>query len=85
MTTNEKYIPINCNYYDELELFALRKTNCKIVLLGEKEEETIQGLIQNLYTRKGEEFMLLNDGKEIRLDKIISVNGKISGSGSCKI
>lgn len=76
------YKNISCDYYDELELFALRKTVCEIVYKKEDEEErqTIKGVIKDLYARNKEEFLLLSDSTEIRLDYLISVNGKVLAS-----
>ena len=79
----QKYTPISCDYYDELELFALRQTPCELrIQVGEK-EQILYGKIKNLYARKGEEFLVLDDKTEIRLDQIISVNGKIRKAYKC--
>ena len=74
----EKYIPISCNFYDELELWAIRKTNCKIVYLNDtNERQTIEGVIKNLFTKEKIEFLLLENGFQLRLDQLVSVNDKI--------
>lgn len=71
-----KYQPISCDFYDELELLALRKTVAKIVIRKENEiVETIENVIKTLYTKDKEEFLVLENGQEIRLDKLVSVNG----------
>ena len=73
----QKYQPISCDFYDELELLAMRQQEADLLLHdGHGSEERIRSVIKNLYTRNKEEFMLLRDGSEIRLDRIISVNGK---------
>ncbi len=43
-------------------------------------EITICEAIKDLYTRNGEEFLLLPDGSEIRLDQLVSVGGKVLAS-----
>lgn len=74
---DKKYIPISCDFYDELELWALRKTNCKIVYLNDaNERQTIEGVIENLFTKEKIEFMLLENGFQLRLDRLVSVNDK---------
>ncbi len=74
----KKYKPISCDFYDELELLAMRKTPCQILFRKDAQGElqTIQGTINDLYTRNKEEFLLLSDSTEIRLDQLVSVNGK---------
>ncbi len=75
------YTPINCSLYDELELFAMRKTPVDIIL---KSGETIHDIISTLETRKGEgEFLILNSSKAIRLDQLASVDGKDFIAPSC--
>ena len=75
---DKKYIPISCDFYDELELWALRKTNCKIVYLnGTNEHQTIEGVIENLFAKEKVEFMLLENGFQLRLDQLVSVNDKM--------
>jgi Rho-binding antiterminator len=70
-----KYIPIDCKYYDFLELTASRKTVCTIVYNEtENSVRTVESTIEDIFTKDKEEFIKLNDGTEIRLDKILSVN-----------
>jgi Rho-binding antiterminator len=72
----EKYQPISCDFYDELELLAIRKTVAKIIIRNDANEiEEIQNSIKTLYTKNKEEFLVLDNDKEIRLDKLVSVNG----------
>ena len=72
-----KYQPISCNFYDELTLLALRGKTCLIVFKNEDEEaQQLGAIIKDVFTRKSEEFLLLPDGKEIRLDRLVSVDGK---------
>jgi len=74
----QKYQPISCDYYDELEIVAMRQTVAQIVFKNESgEENTISTKIKTLQTRNSEEFLILENGDEIRLDKLISMNGKI--------
>lgn len=75
------YTPINCSLYDELELLAIRKNPIDIIL---KSGETIHDIISTLETRKGEgEFLILNSGKEIRLDQLAIVDDKDFTAPSC--
>ena len=81
----KKYIPIDCNFYDEIELRALRKSKCTIVYLSENDKPiTIQGIINNVFAKNKEEFLEIKDGITFRLDRLVSIDGKIV-PGSCEI
>ncbi|MFK8007904.1 MAG: hypothetical protein AB8H03_16220 [Saprospiraceae bacterium] len=81
----KKYIPIDCNFYDEIEILAMRKSKSTIVYLSEEEEQTtIEGVIKNVYAKNKEEFLEMENGLVFRLDRLISLDGKIV-PGSCKI
>lgn len=70
------YHPISCDFHSELELLALRQTPCPIIFRHEDgTEETVQSRIADLLTRDGEEFLILPDARQIRLDRLVSVNG----------
>ena len=74
----EKYQPINCHFYDELELLAMRKKNCLIVYLddaGTSLEKTT--IILDFKIIDAAEYMLLADGSKLRLDRLVSVDGKV--------
>lgn len=74
----QKYQPISCDYYDELEIVAMRQTIAEVVFENEAgEKTTISTKIKTLQTRNSEEFLILENGDEIRLDKLISMNGKV--------
>ncbi len=45
--------------------------------LGHSPTPTICEAIKDLYARNVEEFLLLPDGNEIRLDQLVSVGGKL--------
>lgn len=79
------YRPISCDFHSELELFALRQQPVEIVYrshaeapgLISRDEMTICAAIKDLITRNGEEFLILPEGGEIRLDQLVSVGGKL--------
>ena len=81
----KKYIPIDCNFYDEIELRALRKSKCTVIYLNEKEESTtVVGIIKNVFSKNKEEFLEMENGLIFRLDKLVSIDGKVV-PGSCEI
>lgn len=76
MEKKTTYRPISCDFHDELQLLALRRTVVPIHFRTPGGEEvTVESKITDLYTREGEEFLLLPTNEEIRLDRLVSVNG----------
>ncbi len=73
----EPYQPISCAFYDELEALATLRKRVQLVYrneLGHVAE--IIGIIRNFATRNKAEFLILDSGIEIRLDRLIEVDGK---------
>ena len=72
-----QYKLINCSFHDELEALAVLRQMCKIIY--QTEDDTIlevDSQIVDVYAANQEEFIKLKDGNKIRLDRLISVNGK---------
>ena len=71
------YIPINCNYYDKLEAWAVLRQDVVIDhWLENGEEAQLKGRIVDFFIKEKAEYMKLADGQEIRLDYLIAVNGE---------
>ena len=67
------YIPIDCNFYDELVLLAMHKTRITFIPNTYKVEEG--DYIADLITEASkEEFLVLKSGIKIRLDNIANVS-----------
>ena len=80
------YKPIDCNYYDELEALATLRKDAEILYLSESNEELfISSIIKDFFIHDKVEFMILANGLEIRLDRIVSVNGLERSGYSCGI
>ncbi|GGD46190.1 hypothetical protein GCM10012288_20580 [Malaciobacter pacificus] len=73
---DNKYKPIACQFYDELESLAVKKVKSKIVYSEDNIQKEIEDFIVDFKTLNKEEFMILQNGLQIRLDKVLSVNGK---------
>lgn len=82
-----KYQPIDCNFYDILEANAVLRKQVEIIFINKNEEQQrIQAIIKDLYIKEKAEYMKLADGREIRLDKLIAVDGEeLKAYGSCTI
>lgn len=78
------YKPINCNFYDILEASAVLR---KVVLIKYHEGDElrrIENRIVDLFIKNKAEYMRLENGLEIRLDAIHSVDGNVL-KGFCKV
>ena len=73
------YRPVSCAFYDELTLLALRKKQVSIAYLDSDGHVVhTADVIADIFTKKKKEYVVLNDGTQIRLDDIISLEGKPS-------
>lgn len=73
MTT---YTPINCGFHDYLEHYASKKQYVRIQYFDDVHAvRTVDAIVKDLITQKGEEFMLLNTGEQFRLDQLIVIDG----------
>lgn len=80
---NMSYQPIDCNYYDRLEAWATMKTPCLLVFLDDEgAEQEVSGLIADLYTLNKAEYLRMDNGLTLRLDRLLSVNG-VPVPGQC--
>lgn len=71
------YIPINCSYYDELEAIATRRKTVEITYRGAEDQLlTISARIVDFKIIEKTEYMILADEQKIRLDYLVSVDGK---------
>ncbi|NET39912.1 MAG: hypothetical protein F6K19_49495 [Cyanothece sp. SIO1E1] len=77
------YQPISCSVYDQLEALATLRQQCQITYRDASGALVdIQGLIVDVYTLNQAEFLKMNDGTEIRLDAIVSIDERRSSSSS---
>lgn len=71
-----EYIPIDCNFYDELVLLSMKKT--RVVFVPNKFEVPEDDYIMDLVTEPSkEEFMVMKSGIRIRLDEITGASDSI--------
>jgi len=74
-TPEQPYQPIDCNYYDRLEAWATLRTVCRILYRDENEQQQeVSAIIEDVYTALKVEYMRLDNGLVIRLDKLVAVN-----------
>lgn len=76
MDSVQPYIPINCSFYDYLEEAATLKQVSIIEHVENGVTSKVESRIKTLFIKDKVEFMELEDGRPIRLDNLISFNGK---------
>jgi transcriptional antiterminator Rof (Rho-off) len=70
METKGGYKPVACDFHDRLESFATLRRRVRLSLRDEA--ATAEGRISDIYTTADkEEFLRLDNGAEIRLDRIL--------------
>ena len=62
---SDKYIPINCHLYDQLEEFAVKKSKVQITYLDNYEEKVIEDMIIDFRTKNKEEYLILQINKKL--------------------
>lgn len=70
------YNPISCEFFDQLDIAIQRKIPSTIVYFNQEDILTVKGLVSALVVIKGKEYLLLDNNQKIRLDLIVSFNGK---------
>jgi Rho-binding antiterminator len=73
----DAYTPVSCDLHDELESLATLRQTCRIVYRTETNATSeIAGRIVDVYAANHADYVKLQDGTVIRLDRIVSVNDK---------
>lgn len=74
---DQPYDPISCSVHDEFLALATLRRQCELtVLLLDGQTQTVSGVIEDVYTRAGAEYLQLRDGPTFRLDRILALNGR---------
>ncbi|WP_121626818.1 transcriptional antiterminator Rof [Poseidonibacter antarcticus] len=71
------YNPISCEFFDQLNVAMQRKIPSTIVYLKDEEtKETVKGIVLTMEVKDGIEYMILKSSEKIRLDTVLTFNGK---------
>lgn len=74
---DDSYIPISCAIHDKLVDLAVRKKASDLRVRGDSgEEQVVTGVIVDVFTRDGAEYLRLEEGDLIRLDRLVTVDGE---------
>lgn len=78
MKDSSPYTPISCDYYDLLEISAMRQQISEFAYWDEEgKKQSTQARIQELYARDGEEYLVLSTGLRFRLDRLIRMDDHV--------
>lgn len=70
------YVPINCSFYDYLEEAATLRASSIIEHSENDSIIKVESKINTLFIEDKVEYMKLENGQSIRLDNLISFNGR---------
>jgi len=74
---HEPYSPINCEFHDVLEATATRRSVAQIRFVDEHgRAQARSAKIINLFARDGAEYLELDSGERIRLDRLLTIDGQ---------
>lgn len=72
---DKEYKRVSCDFYDQLEIHASRKSRLKIKFVNEDEEtKELKTAIKTLETKNKEEFLVTESGHRLRLDRILGLS-----------
>ena len=79
-----EYKPVGCGFYDELEILAMRRESALIEYRDDAgQQQRVESRVEDVFARNGEEFVQIEGGRLVRLDRLSRVNGR--GADSCEI
>ncbi|MDD2894600.1 MAG: transcriptional antiterminator Rof [Aliarcobacter sp.] len=70
------YTPISCEFFDQLNVAMQRKIPSTVVYLENDEKKTTKGLIETMSVIDGIEYLIMNKKEQIRLDTVLTFNGR---------
>jgi Rho-binding antiterminator len=71
------YNPISCEFFDQLNVAMQRKIPSTVVYLKDEDtKETIKGIVKTMEVIDGIEYLVLDSKQKIRLDVVLTFNGK---------
>ncbi len=70
---DEVYRPVDCNFTDELEYLSIHKIEIRLIYKSGCHLSEHTGKIEDIFTKKKEEFILMTDDLVVRLDHICQI------------
>lgn len=70
------YRMVSCDFHDQIEALATLSQPCQIIYHDASDKKVeVRDQIVDVYAANKADFLKLKNGTEIRLDRIVSVNG----------
>lgn len=74
---DQPYEPISCDIHDAFLARASLRRPCQLtVRQPDGQSAQVEGVIEDVYTRAGAEYLVRRDGPTFRLDQILALDGK---------
>ncbi len=74
---SQDYTPINCEFHDVLEATSVQRRKAVIAVEDASgERSVVEARITDLFAQRGVEYMRLDNGDTLRLDRILAVDGR---------
>ena len=70
------YTPISCEFFDQLNVAMQRKIPSTFIYLENNEKKTLKALIETMSVIDGIEYVILNSKEQIRLENVLTFNGR---------
>lgn len=76
MSSPEKYIPIDCNFYDRIEAAIVLRKAVRLEYRDAAGNAVVtETRLQDTLTKEEEEFLILPSDEKIRMDRLTSLDG----------
>lgn len=73
---SDPYHPIDCGLHDELQLRVLRRRAVELAWRDSRGTTMRrEAVLQDVFSRDAAEYVRLDDGTEVRLDRLVTVDG----------
>ena len=78
----DNYRLVDCGFHDQLEALSTLRQPCQITYRNVVEESVAEEIVEvhtqivDVYAANKADFLKLKDGTEIRLDRLLSVDGE---------
>ena len=75
--TDSSYTPIDCGLHDQLQLLAMRRRKVTLVARDDRGDPlSMEGRVTDVLSRGGAEWLALEDGTFLRLDRLVTIDGQ---------
>lgn len=76
MSDAKDYSPVNCEFHDVLEHHATKRATVRVRFRDEAgAQQERDAVITDVFARDGADFLSLDTGETVRLDRVVDVDG----------